>query len=346
MQKMLSLNVEENLYRLEQAYDSVLSLINGAHLTRLYGTYYHSEKHIVYSKVSFAEFKEFALNRALFIKKMRGEPSNPKRGNLSTLRTIPCASFRATEVFYYKHDEELTLTFEEMHESVETGNSALVHIVINFDDKTSLKAQQSVKTFKQFKSQVSRYARNALGDLTRGFFVIERSKREIENKGGKKPYRALHAHLLLECSSILTKKVIKDLIKAQFRSSIRDIDTAVSVFFEYKANSVKAAGKFKEYRKIDLGLVDYLAKGLNSPIMKGCENKSKIGRKLLNYRVRREWRYRQYKALEAEFKKLSFHIVDVPVGFDFEAHLIETINAVKRPPELIKPSKEHQARLT
>ncbi len=346
MQKMSTLSVGENLYRLEQAYDSVLSLINGAHLTPLYGTYYLSEKGIVNSKVEFAKFKEFAFNRALFRKKMRGEPSNPKRGNLSTVKTISCDSFKSTKKFYYKHDEELTLTFEEMYESVETGNSVLVHIVINFDDKTSLKAQQSAERFKQFKSQVSRLIRRALGDRTRGFCVLEKCQRDVKIKSVSKPYRALHAHLLLECSGNLSRKDIRELVREQFRNSIRNIDTAVSVFFEYKANCIDATGKVSEYKKIDLGLADYLAKGLNSPIVKGCENKSKIGPKLLKYRVRREWRYRQYNALEAEFKKLSFHIIDVPVGFDFEAHLIETINAVKRPPELIKPSRYRQARLT
>ncbi|NDV93088.1 hypothetical protein GTH32_18120 [Alteromonas sp. 345S023] len=346
MQNMSSLSVGENLYRLEQAYDSVLSFVNGAHLTRLYSTYYRSEWVIAQSYVHRKEFKEFAFNRALYLKKMRGEPSNPKRGNLSTLRTIPCTSFRSTEKFFYKHDEELTLMFEEMHESVKAGSSDLAHIVINFDDKTSVKAQSSVERFKQFKSQISRLARRALGGHTRGFCVIEKSKRDIEEKGGTKPYKALHAHMLLECSDSLSKKDIRDLIRKQFRSSIRNIDTAISVYFEYKVNCIDSTGKISKYKRIDLGLVDYLAKGLNSPIVKGCENKSKIGRKLLNYRVRREWRYRQYKALEAEFKKLSFHIVDVPVGFDFEAHLIETINAVKRLPGLIKPSRYRQARLT
>ena len=350
MQKMSSLSVGENLYRLEQAYDSVLSLINGAHLTPLYGTYYRSEESIVYGKMGFAEFKEFkefAFDRTLFRKKMRGEPSNPKRGNLSTLRTIPCKSFKSAKKFYYKYDEELTLTFEEMHESVETGSSVLVHIVINFDEKTSVKVQQSAERFKQFKSQISRLTRRALGDRTRGFFVIERcGGDENEKKGVSKPYSALHAHMLLECSANLSKQDIRGLLKKQFRSSMRKIDTAMSVSFEFKAKCIEATGTVREYKKIDLGLADYLAKGLNSPIVKGCENKSKIGRKLLNYRVRREWRYRQYKVLEAEFEKLSFHIADVPVGFDFEAHLIETINAVKRPPELIKPSREHQAKLT
>ncbi|WP_334029397.1 hypothetical protein [Alteromonas sp. P256] len=349
MQKMSSLSVGEKLYRLEQAYDSVLSLINGAHLTPLYGTYYRSEESIVYGKMGFAEFKKFkelSFNRTLFRKKMRGEPSNPKRGSLSTLRTIPCESFKSANKFYYKYDEELTLTFEEMHESVETGNSVLVHIVINFDEKTSVKVQQSAERFKQFKSQISRLTRRALGDRTRGFFVIERCGKEFEIKGDSKTYSALHAHMLLECSASLSKQDIRGLLKKQFRSSMRKIDTAMSVSFEFKAKCIETTGKVRKYKKIDLGLADYLAKRLNFPIVEGCENKSKIGPKLLHYRVRREWRYRQYKALEAEFKKLSFHIVDVPVGFDFEAHLIETINAVKRPPELIKPSREHQARLT
>lgn len=342
MQKMSSLGVGENLYRLEQAYDSVLPLVNGAHLTPLYGTYYRSEESIVYGKMGFAEFKEFrefAFNRTLFRKKMRGEPSNPKRGNLSTLRTIPCESFKSARKFYFKHDEELTLTFEEMHESVETGNSVLVHIVINFDDKTSVKVQQSAERFKQFKSRISRLTRKALGDHTRGFFVIERCGDESEIKCDSKSYRALHAHMLLECSKSLSRRDIRGLLKKQLRSSIRNIDTAISVFFEFKANCIEATGRVRKYKKIDLGLADYLTKGLSSQIVKGCENKSRIGRKLLNYRIRREWRYRQYKALEAEFTKLSFHIHAVPAGFDFEAHLIEAINAVKRPPELIKPSR-------
>ncbi|WOI39324.1 hypothetical protein R1T43_09940 [Alteromonas sp. CI.11.F.A3] len=336
MSKISSAHIHENRRKLDSAYVSVGRQLRGVSSALLYGHLYKSESGREYESKAVEHLVD---ERKKLILEQRELPCNPKRNNRDMQRTMRLKSLLGDGYFNYKYNIELTYLFEELKESVDFRKSKICHITVQFKHDVSDRARASEGEFKKFKQKLANLMKGALGEDVRGFLVIERSYVKFVPGRSRSRLTALHAHFVIEHCSTLSKSDINNRVRQKFKRVSELYDTSVGVFHDYTVRRPKDA-KVKTFKTpVDLGLVDYLSKEFDKPMIKGVKNYSVFG-KNLNVRIRREWRFKQRVALDRAYAGLDKKVGVERLEFDIVAYFEMIINSVSRPPKLDKSLSE------
>lgn len=332
MSKISSTHVHENRRKLDSAYALVGRQLCGASCALLYGQLYLTESGGVFES---KDAEELIDERKRQILDQRELPCNPKRNNRDMQRSIRLKNLFRDGCFDYKYNVELTYLFEELRESVDFRKSKICHITIQFTNEVSDRARASEGELKKFKQKLANLMKGALGEDVRGFFVIEKSGVKSGRGSSTGRLMALHAHFVVEHCSSLSKSEINKRVRRKFKRVCERYDTRVGVFHEYKLRRPKDAAVKSFKAPIDLGIVDYLSKELDKPVVKGAKNYSVFGKKL-NVRIRREWRFKQRVALDKAYSQLDKKVGVEHLDFDIKAYFETIVRSISRPRELTK----------
>ncbi|MEW9796647.1 hypothetical protein [Alteromonas sp. CYL-A6] len=325
MTKTTVLRVRPNIETLAIAMARTEMLLNGTYLRPVEGKLYPSEgiKRLPFtpSRKSLNERQE-KINFAVL------PVANPKKKGANELQKIQVEKLIGNNSFDYCCLPRLTYAFEEMYESSRVCANTLYFVTLHLNTIASAKAASCKAGFSELKQQIKRGLQKAFGSSVRGFMVFERSKHREYVKSI--PGRILHVHIVLEAEQLDPSR-IRSGITQYLDLVLSGEDTAINI----KVDQGKAFkhGRGSTVLNFDMGLSDYLCKGLDDRIVPGAQNYFTFNMSDV-IRQRHEWRFKQQAALRREFCKLQILIAANAFEGDLDERLMEVINSVPKPTAL------------